>query len=309
MGLQIPNFSYGTGVEKLFPSVIAQAQEAEAAGFDAVLLMDHFYQLPMLGALSEPMLEAYTALGALANATQKVRLGTLVTGVTYRNPALLAKIITTLDVVSAGRAILGIGAGWFDVEHDQYGFEFGTFGDRFERLEEALTIIAPMLRGEHATLKGKWYQTDSAFTAPRFRGDVPIMLGGGGEKKTFRLAARFAEHLSISAPISQLRAKLDVLAMRCEEVGRDPASLETSTMVVVQVEEGASPPPGLEDVAIVGSPQRIAEQLQTKVFGAGINSVIINLPGHGHTPGLITDVGHAISAVLPEIESPQWTRA
>src|SRR6185312_11563867 len=133
LGLQIPNFSYGTGVDELFPTVIAQAREAESAGFDSVFVMDHFYQLPMLGSPDQPMLEAYTALGALATATERVQLGTLVTGNTYRNP--------TLDVVSQGRAILGIGTGWFQLEHDQLGFEFGTFTDRFNRLDEALEII------------------------------------------------------------------------------------------------------------------------------------------------------------------------
>ena len=118
LGLQIPNFSYGTGVAELFPTVIAQAQEAEAAGFDSVFVMDHFYQLPGLGTPDQPMLEAYTALGALATATERVQLGTLVTGNTYRNPTLLAKAITTLDVISQGRAILGIGTGWFELEHD-----------------------------------------------------------------------------------------------------------------------------------------------------------------------------------------------
>ena len=118
LGLQIPNFSYGTGVAELFPTVIAQAQEADAAGFDSVFVMDHFYQLPGLGTPDQPMLEAYTALGGLATATERVQLGTLVTGNTYRNPTLLAKAITTLDVMSQGRAILGIGTGWFELEHD-----------------------------------------------------------------------------------------------------------------------------------------------------------------------------------------------
>ena len=128
----------------LFPTVVRQAQEAEASGFDTVLVMDHFYQLPTLGEPDEPMLEAYTALGALASATEKIQLSTLVTGNTYRNPTLLAKAVTTLDVVSGGRAILGIGAGWFELEHQQLGFEFGTFTDRFDRLEEALQIIVPI---------------------------------------------------------------------------------------------------------------------------------------------------------------------
>src|SRR6187431_1589908 len=149
MGYQVRNCSYGGPVSELFPTVIAQAREAETAGFDTVLLMDHFYQLPGLGEPDEPMLEAYTALGALATATERVQLSTLVTGNTYRHPTLLAKAVTTLDVVSGGRAVLGIGAGWFELEHRQLGFEFGTFTERFARLDEALQIIEPMLRGRH----------------------------------------------------------------------------------------------------------------------------------------------------------------
>lgn len=165
--MRIPNFSYGTPVADLFPAVKAQAAEPEAAGFDTVLLMDHFYQLPGLGEPDEPMLEAYTALGALATATERVQLSTLVTGNTYRNPTLLAKVITTLDVVSAGRAVLGIGAGWFELEHRQLGFDFDTFAERFEKLEEALQIIVPMLHGERPTFDGKWYHTESAINEPR----------------------------------------------------------------------------------------------------------------------------------------------
>ena len=145
---------------KLFPTVIAQAQEADAAGFDSVFVMDHFYQLPGLGTPDQPMLEAYTALGGLATATERVQLGTLVTGNTYRNPTLLAKAITTLDVISQGRAILGIGTGWFELEHDQLGFEFGTFTDRFNKLDEALQIILPMIKGERPTFSGKYYRTE-----------------------------------------------------------------------------------------------------------------------------------------------------
>ena len=166
LGLQIPNFSYGTSVAELFPAVKAQAQEAEAAGFDTVLVMDHFYQLPTLGEPDEPMLEAYTALGALASATEKVQLSTLVTGNTYRNPTLLAKAITTLDVVSGGRAILGIGAGWFELEHRQLGFEFDTFTERFEKLEEALQIIVPMI-----TASGP--RSPASGIAPRARSTSP----------------------------------------------------------------------------------------------------------------------------------------
>ncbi|OBJ59193.1 LLM class F420-dependent oxidoreductase, partial [Mycobacterium sp. 1423905.2] len=208
LGFQIPKFSFGTGVEKLFPSVIAQAQEAESAGYDSLFVMDHFYQLPMLGAPDEPMLEAYTTLGALATATERVQLGTLVTGNTYRNPALLAKIITTLDVVSAGRAILGLGAGWYELEHHQLGFEFGTFTDRFHRLEEALQILTPMIHGERPSFSGDWYSTETAVAEPRYRDHIPLLIGGGGEKKTFAIAARTADHLNIVASLEDLPRKM-----------------------------------------------------------------------------------------------------
>ena len=129
-------------------------------------------------------------------------------------------------MVSGGRAILGIGAGWFELEHQQLGFEFGTFTERFEKLEEALQIIVPMIDGERPTFSGKWYHTESAINEPRYREHIPVMLGGRGEKKTFRLAARYADHLNLIAPISELRHKLEVLKQRCDEAGRDPSTLE-----------------------------------------------------------------------------------
>jgi F420-dependent oxidoreductase-like protein len=299
LGFQIPNFSYGTGVSELFPTVIRQAQEAEEGGFDTVLVMDHFYQLPMLGTPDQPMLEAYTALGALATATKRVQLGTLVTGNTYRNPSLLAKIITTLDVVSGGRAILGIGTGWFELEHEQLGFEFGTFTDRFNRLEEALQIILPMIKGERPTFSGKWYHTKEAMANPRFRDHIPLMIGGSGEKKTFRLAARHFDHLNISAGFDELPGKLAVLTQRCEEVGRDPATLETSALVTALIDENASAdviPAEMGQRMVVGSPDSIADQIKTKVFDAGIDGVIINVPFY--SPGAVAKLGEALKPLV-----------
>jgi F420-dependent oxidoreductase-like protein len=301
LGLQIPNFSYGTPVSELFPAVKAQAHEAEAAGFDTVLVMDHFYQLPGLGQPDEPMLEAYTALGALATATERVQLSTLVTGNTYRNPTLLAKAVTTLDVVSGGRAILGIGAGWFELEHQQLGFEFGTFTERFERLEEALQIIVPMLHGERPTFSGKWYRTETAINEPRYRDHIPIMIGGSGEKKTFRLAAQYADHLNIIANMSQLPGKLDALKQRCAEVGRDPATLETSALLTVVLDDNREQSAMGEargGRAVSGTPEQVAEQIQRQVIDAGVNGVIVNLPTHGFTPGVITKVGEALKPLV-----------
>jgi F420-dependent oxidoreductase-like protein len=303
LGLQIPNFSYGTGVAEMFPTVIAQAQEAEAAGFDSVFVMDHFYQLPMLGSPDQPMLEAYTALGGLATATERVQLGTMVTGNTYRNPTLLAKTITTLDVVSRGRAILGIGTGWFELEHDQLGFEFGTFTDRFNKLDEALQIILPMIKGERPTFSGKYYRTQEAMANPRFRDHIPLLIGGSGEKKTIPLAARHFDHLNVIAGFDELSAKVKVVRERCEEIGRDPATLETSTLITAMVDENVTEdfiPEELKQRMVFGGADRIAEQIKTKVFDAGIDGVIMNLPTsiQGYQPGHITALGEALKPLV-----------
>ncbi|OBK91476.1 LLM class F420-dependent oxidoreductase [Mycolicibacter sinensis] len=299
LGFQIPNFSYGTDVSELFPTVIAQAREAEAAGFDAVFVMDHFYQLPMLGSPDQPMLEAYTALGALATATERVQLGTLVTGNTYRNPALLAKIITTLDVVSAGRAILGIGTGWFELEHDQLGFEFGTFTDRFNRLDEALQIILPMLKGERPTFEGKWYRTREAMAEPRLRDHIPLLIGGSGEKKTIPLAARQFDHLNIIAGFDELPTKVAAVQRSCEEIGRDPATLETSQLLTVLAGPNVTAdqiPAEMSQRMVAGSPESIADQVKAKVLDAGVGGVIINMPAY--TPGIVAETGAALRTVL-----------
>jgi F420-dependent oxidoreductase-like protein len=299
LGLHIPNFSYGTGVEQLFPTVIAQAREAESAGFDSVFVMDHFYQLPMLGSPDQPMLEAYTALGALATATERVQLGTLVTGNTYRNPTLLAKVITTLDVVSAGRAVLGIGTGWFELEHNELGFEFGTFTDRFNRLDEALKIILPMIKGERPTFEGKWYRAKNALANPRYRDQIPLMIGGSGEKKTIPLAVRHFDHLNVIAGFDELAGKVNVVRQRCEEIGRDPATLETSMMLTVLLDDNVKPdqiPKEMGGRMLAGSADFIAEQVRAKVLDAGIDGVIINVPIY--TPGVITAVAEALRPVV-----------
>jgi len=301
LGLQIPSFSYGTSVVELFAAVRAQAQEAEAAGFDTVLVMDHFYQLPTLGEPDEPMLEAYTALGALASATEKIQLSTLVTGNTYRNPTLLAKAVTTLDVVSGGRAIRGIGTGWFELEHQQLGFEFGTFTERFEKLEEALQIILPMIHGERPTFSGKWYQTESAINEPRYRDHIPVMLGGSGEKKTFRLAARYADHLNLITPMSELRHKLDVLKQRCDEAERDPSTLETSTLLTVVLDGHDTRRDVAEAIGgrvVRGTAEQVAEQIKTNVLDAGVDGVIVNLPTHGSRQESSPRVGEVLKPLV-----------
>lgn len=303
LGLQIPNFSYGTGVEALFPTVIAQAQEAEAAGYDSVFVMDHFYQLPGLGTPDQPMLEAYTALGALAAVTDSVQLGTLVTGNTYRNPTLLAKAITTLDVISQGRAILGIGTGWYELEHDSLGYDFGTFTDRFNRLHESLEIILPMLAGERPTFSGKYYRTQEAMAEPRFRDHIPLMIGGSGEKKTIPLAAKHFDHLNIIAGFDELPRKLAVLKENCEKIDRDPATLETSMLVVAIVGEGITAdfiPEDFRQQAVFGSPEQVADQIKTKVLDAGVDGVILSpvTSLDGYHAGPVTEVAEKLKPLL-----------
>ena len=173
-GLQIPNFTYEVPDDQLFDRVVELATAAEDAGFESVWVMDHFCQLPPLGGPDQPMLEAYTLLGALAASTSRVQLGTLVTGVTYRNPALLAKIVTTLDVISKGRAILGIGAAWYDVEHEGLGFDFPPVKERMDRLEEAVQICRAMFtRGPRRPSTGSTTPSSDARNLPR-----PIQDGG-----------------------------------------------------------------------------------------------------------------------------------
>ncbi|MGK8500573.1 LLM class F420-dependent oxidoreductase [Nocardia asiatica] len=322
LGYQMPNFSYGKSVRELFPTVVAQAREAEAAGFDTAFVMDHFYQLPGIGAPDEPMLEAYTALSGLAASTDRIQLSALVTGNTYRNPALLAKTVTTLDVVSGGRAVLGIGAGWFELEHRSYGFEFGTFTDRFERLEEALQIVRPMLRGERPTFHGSRYRVENAMNEPRLRDDLPILLGGSGEKKTFGLAARFADHLNIICNASELPRKIDALRERCAEAGRDPQTLETSYLCFVMMDEDGDlvrkqqrdylGRMGIDlaelseseraqspaDRQFVGTPDDVAEQLRTRVLDRGVDGLVVNMVFNGHEPGAVELAGRTFAPLV-----------
>ena len=307
LGYQIPNFSYpDTGVDELFGLVIAQAQEAEAAGFDTVLLMDHFYQLPGIGTPDQPMLECYTALGALATATSSVQLSALVTGNTYRHPAILAKTVTTLDVVSGGRAVLGIGAGWYEHEHHDFGIEFGSFTDRFERLEEALQIIGPMLRGENPTFSGERYQVENAMNNPRVRPTIPIMLGGSGEQKTFRMAAQYADHMNIICARPDIPRKVAALRQRCEELGRDPKTLPTThlgSVVLAETPQEAERalsglPENRRASVIIGTPEQVAETLQTEVLDAGIDGITINMPYDGHRPGVLTAIGGALRPLV-----------
>jgi F420-dependent oxidoreductase-like protein len=228
-GVQLPNFS-GPDPADLFEHIAGLATTAEDAGFDSVWVMDHFYQLAAMGGADQPMMEAYTLLGALAARTRRVQLGTLVTGVTYRNPAILAKIVTTLDVISGGRAILGIGAAWYDAEHQGLGVGYPADRVRLDMLEEAVQVCRAMFTGDDVSFTGSHYRLDHARNLPRpvQAGGPKIMIGGGGEKRTLRLVARYADKCNVTGDAATLARKIEVLRRHCAEVGRDPAEIDVT---------------------------------------------------------------------------------
>jgi F420-dependent oxidoreductase-like protein len=239
-GYHMPNYTFGNAPDPtLFDHVVELAQAAESSGFDLVTVMDHFYQIGAIGREEEPMLEAYTTLGALAMRTNRVLLGTMVTGVTYRNPAILAKIVTTLDVISKGRAVLGIGAAWNESEHAGYGIEYPPIGEREDRLEEALTIARAMFTDERPSFEGRHFRIDHALNNPRpvQPGGPKILVGGGGEKRTLKLAARFADITNWFGSFEEASHKLGVLDMHCEAIGRDPAEILRTVSVPVILAE------------------------------------------------------------------------
>ena len=289
-GLQIPNFMPGDSPQALFDEVVERATAAEETGFDSVWVMDHFYQLPPMGGPSEPMLDGYVLLGALAARTSRVRLGAMVTGVTYRNPAHLAKIVTTLDVISAGRAILGIGAAWYDVEHEGLGFDFPSAGERLDRLEEALQICCAMFREDAPSFEGRYYRIHEARNIPRpvQPGGPTILVGGGGEKRTLQLVARYADMCNIFGDAATVEHKVDVLRGHCEAVGRDPSEITVSrlsTLVLTSSEEEtASTLDFLRQVtgevpsgSDVGTPEQLIARIE-ELAAAGVDYFVFNVP-------------------------------
>ncbi len=288
IGLQIPNFSWPAGPAELADTLREIACSADEGGFASLWVMDHFFQIPPVGAAELDMLEGYTALAFLAAHTQRLRLGTLVTGVTYRNPGVLVKTVTTLDVLSGGRAILGIGAAWFEREHRGLGVAFPPLAERFERLEEALQIAKQMWSGDVAPYKGRHYQLAETLCVPRplQRPHPPILIGGMGERKTLRLVARYADacnlftHLGMDA----LRQRLDVLRRHCDELGRDFDSIERTS---------------LSSVHLAADRMSAADVIAhcRELSRAGIQQAIFNLPNlHELTP-----VARLAKEVIPEV--------
>ena len=293
-GLQIPMFNF-PGVEdgELFEKVAQIAVTAEESGFDSVWVMDHFYQIQNVGPRTDAMFEAYTMLGAIAARTRRASLGAMVTGVTYRNPALLAKIVTGLDVISAGRAILGLGAAWNEDEHAGYGFEFPPFSERAQRLEEALQICRAMFKEEAPSFSGRYYIISGALNYPRpIRPEgIPILVGGSGEQKTLRLVAKYADACNIFGDVATIRHKLEVLEAHCEAVGRDPAEItktrlgglliaETSAEAERKSAQAAEArgldPAMLRGYMMVGDPDTICEQVAS-YLEAGLDGLIFNM--------------------------------
>jgi F420-dependent oxidoreductase-like protein len=324
LGLQIPNFTYpDVPDDALFERVAAVAAEGETAGFDTVLVMDHFYQLPALGAPDLYMLEAYTLLGALAARTRKARLSALVSGNTYRNPALLAKMVTTLDVVSGGRAMLGIGAGWFEPEHQGYGFEFPPVGERLSRLEEALQIIRPMLRDARPSFDGRFYRAKEAINSPHpiQENGVPILIGGNGEQRTLRLVARYGDESNLTCPPAEIPRKLEALERHCAAFGRDRSEICVTwlgSVVLARKRDEAerlradffarrgidvaklpdNMRRAIESALIVGAPDDVGEFVQREILSRGLDGVIVNLPLNGHQLETVRLAGETLRKAL-----------
>ena len=225
-GLQIPRFRWAGGKEEVASKLAAIAHRAEESGFASLWVMDHFIQIPQVGREWEDILESWTTLGYLAAHTNRAELGTLVTGITYRNVAHLAKIAATVDVLSGGRAVCGIGAGWFEREHRAYNWPFPSRSERFALLEDALQLLRLMWGPGSPAFQGRRIQVPEAICYPRpIRGDLPILIGGAGERRTLRLVAEYADACNLFGDPPVVRHKLAVLREHCADVGREPAEI------------------------------------------------------------------------------------
>jgi len=240
LGLQISSFTWPGGPEAIGPTLGRIASQADDVGFDSIWVMDHFFQIRSVGRPEEPMLEGWTALGFLAALTKRARLGLMVGGVHYRLPGLWVKAATTLDVLSGGRAWLGIGAAWNQEESRALGFPFPPLGERFEMLEETLQIAHGMWTGERGSeeaFEGRHFQAGRLLNSPQSlsRPRPPIMIGGGGERKTLRLVAQYADATNVFGGPAAIHHKYEVLREHCATIGRDPDEIERSTLQTVNL--------------------------------------------------------------------------
>ncbi|MET0147373.1 MAG: TIGR03560 family F420-dependent LLM class oxidoreductase [Ilumatobacteraceae bacterium] len=322
IALQISDFTYpGVAPGQLFERVVAQAVAAEQSGFDTVFVMDHFFQLPNNGRPEQEMFEAYTLLAALAARTSAVRLGTLVTGVTYRTPALLAKEVTAVDVISRGRALLGIGAAWFEYEHKALGFEYPPLTERYEHLVDALAICRGMFTQATTTYTGAHHSVVDAFNMPApINGDIPIMIGGQGEKKTFRLAAEHADELNTPATFRDMPRKLDALQGHLDDIGRPREDITVTPFVYVitapthdqaveklrtslatrgidldtVIADGGAAEQQVLGRAIYGDPDECVAGVRD-VLALGLDGVVVSLTADGDDTEAIAMVGETLA--------------
>lgn len=265
IGLQVAQFNFPGGETAIAPGLAALARAADTGGFASFWVMDHFFQIDYNGPAEQPMLEAYSALSYVAALTSNIKLGTLVTGVTYRHPGLLAKIVSTLDVLSEGRAYLGIGAAWFEREHNALGVPYPPLKERFERLEDAVQAILQMWSESNAAYDGAHYRLAETLNVPATisRPHPPILIGGGGETKTLRLVAQYADACNLF-PSPELPHKLEVLKEHCAAIGRNYTEIEKTTLSRADL--------------VPGDPTSIQTVLEMIEYQAslGIDQVILN---------------------------------
>jgi F420-dependent oxidoreductase-like protein len=271
VSLHVPIFTWSGGPPEIAATLTTIARTAEDAGFDSITVMDHHFQMELMGSAEMDMLEAYTTLGYIAGQTSRIRLGALVTGVTYRHPGILIKQVTTLDLLSGGRAFLGIGAAWYEREHLGLGVPFPTLKERFERLEETLQIAHQMWNSDNnGAYNGKYYQLAETLNSPQSlqRPHPKIMIGGTGEKKTLRLVAKYADACNIFAHegIPFVEQRLDVLREHCDREGRDYSEIEKTATTMIM------PGPNGENVG------QLVDQFG-KLAEAGIETVHITVIG------------------------------
>ena len=281
LGFHYSSTTYeGWSSTSLRASVLDVARAAEASGFDSLWVPDHAHQNPIGGGPSMPMLEAYSFLAALAVATTTVRLGALVSPVTFRHPALLAKTVATLDVLSGGRAVLGIGAAWDATEHAAYGIDFPPLAERYERLEETLQICAALLGPEPATFTGGRHALKDAWSSPPpVHAHVPVLVGGGGERRTLSLVARYADACNFFGEPTDIAPKLAALRAHCERVGRDPEEITTTVGLIA-----------------AGDPGEVRRLVETRLE-AGIDGVIL-FGGSAPSARQVAAWGAALAGVL-----------
>jgi F420-dependent oxidoreductase-like protein len=314
LGLQLNSFTFaGVPDDRMFERIADIALAAEVSGFDSFWVMDHYHQIPNVGPETDPMLEAYTVLAGVAARTSRISLGAMVTGVTYRNPAFLAKVVTTLDIVSGGRAILGIGAAWNDRESIAYGYDWPPVAERFERLEDALRICRSMFTHERSTYEGKRHRVEDAVNVPQpvQAGGPKILIGGGGERKTLRLVAEYADMWNGFGDVRMIERKLEILAGHCADVGRDPAEIVTTrlgTLVVAPTDDEADRrkaswqrEKGVDDASVAmrltwGTPATIGDRVRP-LLDAGLSGLIFSIP-RGSSPEDVELAGRAVRSAV-----------